>query len=358
MVAGLLLVVTALVGNAHGDDLQTAQDRGLQLFRAGRYQEALPHFEKALDLAEAQRGPEDPSVAIDLNNLAETQRMLQHYDKAEQLYLRAIMIDEKGRGAADPGLATSLNNLALVYKAQNRLPEAERLFLRSLSSLERALGPNHLDVAKSLNNLAVLYRTEGQPDKARPLQQRAVAIAERTVGTQSAVTQMMKRNLAALGKPAGGTGPVAATAVPARPAPVPPKAAAAGPVRPGARAGSGTGPIGLGGPGRTRPDPPRPGRADAAGGDTGAKAPSAAGGFAIHLASIRDQAGIAAEWQATAKKYPSLAKLKPRPAQPIEIPGKGTFYRVEAGSFASRDEAAQACAPLKAAGAYCAIVAL
>jgi len=83
-----------------------------------------------------------------------------------------------------------------------------------------------------------------------------------------------------------------------------------------------------------------------------------AGGFAIHLTSIRDQAGVAAEWQATVKKHPSLAKLEPRPAQVIEVPGKGIFYRVEAGSFASRDEAARACAPLKAAGAYCAIVAL
>lgn len=126
LLLGLWLAMAA--GIAMADDLADAQDRGLELFRAGRYSEALPHFEKALDLAEARYGPEDPSVAYDLNNLAETQRLLERYDRAEQLYLRAIMIDEKGGGTPGQGLATSLNNLALVYKAEGRTDDAERLY--------------------------------------------------------------------------------------------------------------------------------------------------------------------------------------------------------------------------------------
>jgi hypothetical protein len=85
--------------------------------------------------------------------------------------------------------------------------------------------------------------------------------------------------------------------------------------------------------------------------------PQAAGGFAIHLASIRHAADVPGEWQALTRKHPSLAKLRPRAAEAVEVPGKGTFYRVAGGSFASRNEAARACAPVKAAGAYCAILA-
>ena len=326
LLLGLWLAMAA--GIAMADDLADAQDRGLELFRAGRYSEALPHFEKALDLAEARYGAEDPSVAYDLNNLAETQRLLERYDRAEQLYLRAIMIDEKGGGTPGQGLATSLNNLALVYKAEGRTADAERLYLRSLSMFERALGPNHPDVAKSLNNLASLYRSAGQPEKARPLQQRAVAIAERSLGPKNATTETLRRNLATL----GGT---PAASAPARPAPAKAPAASSAPAA-AARQASPAG--------------------QAAQAPRVAAAP-ARGNLAIHLESIRDPAEVEAEWQKLVRKYPSLGRLPLRPALPVEVPGKGTFYRVAAGNFASRDEAARACAPIKAAGAYCAILA-
>ena len=40
----------------------------------------------------------------------------------------------------------------------------------------------------------------------------------------------------------------------------------------------------------------------------------------------------------------------------IDIPGKGAFYRVVVGAFATRAEARAACAPVRAGGAYCALV--
>lgn len=319
----------AIAGTAVADDLTQAQDRGLELFRAARYSEALPHFEKALDLAEARYGAGDPAIATDLNNLAETRRLLTQYDRAEPLYLRAIALDEKAGKDAGPGLATSLNNLALVYRAQKRFPEAEKLYLRSLSLLERTLGPNHPDVAKSLNNLAVLYRVEGQPEKARPLAERAVTIAERSLGPQNATTKVFRQNLAALGTaapPASGKAPAARSAPAAKPA-----AAAK--------------------PSASKPPAAKP----AAAPPPSAKAASGRG-YAIHVESVRDAAVVAGEWRNLVKKYPSLAPLPPRPAEAVEIPGKGTFFRIAGGSFASRDEAARACAPLKAAGAYCAIL--
>ncbi len=320
-----LWLASVLAGGVMADDLSDAQDRGTELLRAGRYAEALPHFEKALDLAEARFGPEDPAVANDLNNLAETQRLLQRYDNAEQLYLRAIMIDERQRGADDPGLAATLNNLALVYKAQGRYPDAERLYLRSLAILEKALGPNSPDVAKSLNNLAVLYRTQGQVEKARPLQERALVVAEKVLGRDNVTTRTLRRNLAALGGSGAAPGRAAApaTAKPAaRPAPASRPAAAASTARPAA----------------------------------GPPAAAPAGGFAIHLASIRERADVEAEWRSLVAKYPGIARLGLRPVGSVTT-DKGTFYRIAAGSFASRDEAARACAPVKAAGGYCAVLA-
>ncbi len=47
-----------------------AYKRYSELFAQGRYEEALPFAERALKLAEQEFGPNDPSTAVDLNNLA------------------------------------------------------------------------------------------------------------------------------------------------------------------------------------------------------------------------------------------------------------------------------------------------
>jgi tetratricopeptide (TPR) repeat protein len=310
LLALVLLALGALAGpqgGASADDRADAQAKGLSLFRAGRYAEAKPYFAKAVDLGEASDGPDAPSLAVDLNNLAESLRMTGELEAAERLYLRAIAIDERARGGSDPGLAATLNNLALVYRAQGRLDEAERLYTRSLAMLERALGPGHPDVARSLNNLAVLYTGQGKPERARPLLERAIAIADDALGPQHPTTRTLRANLAAA--PAGATGLAAPAA------------------RPAAAASHGA-----------------------------ATAPGAGGRFGIHLASIRDAGAVDETWRGFVAKFPSLAKLRPRPGEAVEVAGKGTFYRVAAGDFPDRAAAEAACRPIKAAGAYCGIL--
>ena len=53
--------------------------------------------------------------------------MQARYQEAEPLYERAIAIDEKALGPEHPTVATMLNNLALLYNAQGRDAEAETL---------------------------------------------------------------------------------------------------------------------------------------------------------------------------------------------------------------------------------------
>ena len=51
----------------------------------------------------AMLAPDAPSLAVDLNNLAETLRLIGELEAAERLYLRAVAIDERARGGGDPG---------------------------------------------------------------------------------------------------------------------------------------------------------------------------------------------------------------------------------------------------------------
>jgi hypothetical protein len=83
----------------------------------------------------------------------------------------------------------------------------------------------------------------------------------------------------------------------------------------------------------------------------------APGTFAIHVASVSGAAhaaGAASEWRRLTNIHPSLAGLQPLPPRTVEVPGKGSFYRVLGGPFRTRSEALAACSRLRAeGGAYC-----
>ncbi len=76
--------------------------------------------------------------------------------------LAAALKEAEGFGPQDPRLAVSLNNLAGLYYAQGRYAEAEPLHRRALAIREVALGPEHPDVGTALNGLALVLRRPGQ----------------------------------------------------------------------------------------------------------------------------------------------------------------------------------------------------
>ena len=71
---------------------------------------------------------------------------------------RALAIDEKSFGPDHPTVAIRVNNLALLLQATNRLTEAELLYRRALAIDETSFGPEHPEVAIRLNNLAQLLQ--------------------------------------------------------------------------------------------------------------------------------------------------------------------------------------------------------
>ena len=70
---------------------------------------------------------------------------------------RALAIDEQAYGPDHPSVATRLNNLAGLLQATNRLAAAEPLYRRALAIDEQAYGPEH-PASPRLNNLARLLQ--------------------------------------------------------------------------------------------------------------------------------------------------------------------------------------------------------
>ncbi len=356
ILAVLLALLLPTAASAAG--ASDSPGKGRELLARGRYEAALPYFQHDLELAEQRYGRDDPSIAIEVNNLAEVNRLAGRLTAAEKLYQRAIALDERAKPPNPVGLATSMNNLALVYRGQGLLDKAAALNVRSLGMLEEALGPNHPDVARSLNNLATLYRLQGQPDRARPLQERAVAIAVSALGPRHPDTQQLRRNLAALdGKPVPPAAAGAATTADTSPSGAIPRPRS----KPGATTASAPPAIevtAVTDPGEAAASAAAPPVESLASGTTPAPrskpgATAASGPYAVQIAAVQDQDEIPAEWKRFRRRYPQLKGLDLLPAPAVEVAGKGTFYRVLAGPLPSQSEAASLCATLRQAGGSC-----
>src|SRR5262249_10830605 len=137
----------------------TENDRALQearklykkasdLRNSGKYDEALPQFERALEIREKRLGPDHPDVSQAISGLATLHYYKGEYAKAEPLYQRALAITEKSLGPEHPDVAQSLHNLAVLYSALGDYAKAEPLYQRALAITEKSLGPEHLDVAQ------------------------------------------------------------------------------------------------------------------------------------------------------------------------------------------------------------------
>ncbi|WP_413164994.1 tetratricopeptide repeat protein [Capilliphycus salinus ALCB114379] len=170
----------------------------IQLYEQGKYNEAIPLAEEALEIRERLLGENHSDVEASISWLASLYRHQGRYKEAEAFYQRSIAILEKTLGEEHPHVAVSLNGLALLYTTLGYYHQAEAFYQRSLAILETALGTEHPDVGAVLNNLANLYTDQGRYDEAELFYERSLAIDEKFLGTEHPNVATSLANLALL----------------------------------------------------------------------------------------------------------------------------------------------------------------
>jgi CHAT domain-containing protein/tetratricopeptide (TPR) repeat protein len=161
----------------------------------GKFGDAERIHRRVLAIREKILGPDHPDTATSLNNLAnvlfeqgkDEQRSLaerraiasagqqvQSLSIVESLYRRALAIQEKSLGPNHPSVATTLNNLAALLDQEGRFSESEPLQRRALAILENSLGPLHPQTAATLTTLAVSLDRQGKIVEAEQTYIRAV----------------------------------------------------------------------------------------------------------------------------------------------------------------------------------------
>src|SRR5271157_1973950 len=194
---GFSVVVNA---QAPADDDSPAElnRRIVELYREGKFKEAIPLAEKLVALTKRAKGDEDPDTATSLNNLAELYQATGDYAKTEPLLKEVLAISQKVLGREHPDTATDLNNLAALYWEMGDYAKAEPLYKEALEVFQKVLGREHPNTAQSLYNLAVLYQAMGDYAKAEPLYKEALEIRQKVLGREHSDTAISLDNLAEL----------------------------------------------------------------------------------------------------------------------------------------------------------------
>jgi len=157
----------------------------VQLYEAGKFDEALPLAERALKLREEADGREHQSVAQALRNLGAIYHSKSKLDKARQLYKRALSIYEKNPTPNRTNIYNLLDALGILERfAFNNFTAAIENYERSLALKQSSLGAEHEDVIKTLYELAELYELLGRNDKALATHRRLIGIMEKREATK------------------------------------------------------------------------------------------------------------------------------------------------------------------------------
>ncbi|KAK4449603.1 HET-domain-containing protein [Podospora aff. communis PSN243] len=178
--------VLALSQSDKDDDPRLLNTYGSCLRREGRYREAGPAFERAVQLSTRVLGPEHNDTLLHMLDLAGNYRLLGQWEKCEELCVR---IKEPLQAHPDVVIKGDLILvLASVLQHQGRYVEAEELLVQMVEMFRAAVGADHAWTLNVMLNLSDLYSTIGRDAEAESLDAQVMEAGERALGADNPVT--------------------------------------------------------------------------------------------------------------------------------------------------------------------------
>jgi serine/threonine protein kinase len=143
---------------------------------------------EALAQHEALLDPDDPEIALSLNNLGNIHESQGNTEQALLSYRRALDINEQIYGSGHPAVSAGLSDLGGIMEQMERYPEAMAFTRRALVIDERTLGPDHPQVASDLSDLGNIDASQGRFDSAIEYHLKSLAISRTALGEDHADT--------------------------------------------------------------------------------------------------------------------------------------------------------------------------
>lgn len=147
-----------------------------------RYKAAESQYERMIATDINSLGPHHPSVANDMNGLAQLYISQSRFSEARNLLIKALAVYEAAYGERNTLTINTRAALASCEAALGNFTQALESYNKALAGAQEILGPDSFETAKILNALAYLYFTQGQLEKSSTVYEWALASTERSVG--------------------------------------------------------------------------------------------------------------------------------------------------------------------------------
>ena len=163
----------------------------------GKYDEAQPLLDRALQVRRTAFGTEHPSVAETLTHLGELSTLQGKYDVAEAQLREALARHDRRPGRESAEAATDLHLLGAVLVDRAKADEGRQMIQDALAIRQRVLPPGHLDIAESMAGLAYAASHAGDPEAMERWHREAYNLLRATLGDRHPRVALALNNLAA-----------------------------------------------------------------------------------------------------------------------------------------------------------------
>jgi len=189
-------VETALPGQPL-DEAAIRTTIGMLYKEQGRYAEAEPHLERALDLQREVFDEDHRDTLGAATDLAVLFRAQGRNDEAQQMLRAALDKQDPLLGAGDADTLRTCSVLAAVlHTGKSSLDEAEDLSRRALDGRRALFGADHADTLASMSNLSLLLQDRGRLDEALEIQRQVAEGLQRAHGELHQAALVGKNDLA------------------------------------------------------------------------------------------------------------------------------------------------------------------
>ncbi|NMO16580.1 tetratricopeptide repeat protein [Pyxidicoccus fallax] len=198
-----LAIFERTLGPDHPRVYDALNDLGSTLVVQGRMAEALPVYERSLEVARKSDGPESMGVAIIYSNVGFLFFQLEDWDKSQEYFHQSLAIRQKRFGAYDVGLVPPLRLISRAQLRQQRFDDAVRSIQRAVDIMLMQQDDSRGLWTLLLNDLGSALIKAGRPLEAVAPLERALAGWERAqpqTGQRSDTLFLLARALWESGK--------------------------------------------------------------------------------------------------------------------------------------------------------------
>jgi len=185
-----------LLTDDHPDTAASYNKVAANLDDQGKHAQGQILCEKALDINRRVLTDEHPNTAHTYSELAFNLNLQGKYALAQPLCEKALEILRRLLTDDHSDTARAYHNLAFNLNSQGKHSQAQRLFEKALDIFRRLLGEEHADTAGSYDSLAQSLNAQGKYARAQPLYEKALEIRRRLLTDDHPSTAVSFNNVA------------------------------------------------------------------------------------------------------------------------------------------------------------------